>query len=123
MSIKSTLGRDRHVLDAECKKKEKMNDTEKLNIFSEDNADVKVDEELYFKGSCVDVEPTKVVEPLIPNPVLFAIYTPSEKTLWVSIDGYDAGYLYEYDFNAPEPISAIAILDKNSTPLTAITIM
>lgn len=57
------------------------------------------------------------------NPVLFAIYTPSEKTLWVSIDGDGAGYLYEYDFNSSGPINVTIIPDKNNIPLTAINIL
>jgi len=55
--------------------------------------------------------------------VLFAIYTPSEKTIWVSIDGYDAGYLYEYDFQISGPINSIIIPNKNNIPLTAINIL
>lgn len=57
------------------------------------------------------------------NPVLFAIYTPSEKTLWVSIDGDGAGYLYEYDFNSNEPINVTIIPDKNNISLTAINVL
>lgn len=120
VSIMSKLDRDRlNTLDTESRNKEKSNETEEK--FK--NADVKVDEKLFFNESCVDDEPPQVLVPLISSPVLFAIYTPSEKTLWVSIDGCDAGYLYEYDFNASGPISAIAIPDKSSTPLTAIEIM
>lgn len=125
VSIKPKFDRDRfNMLDMEVRKKNKSNEMEEeLKINREENADIEVHEELFFKDSCVDDESSQVFVPLISNPVLFAIYTPSEKTLWVSIDGYDAGYLYEYDFNASGPISAIAIPDKNSTPLTAIKIM
>lgn len=60
-----------------------------------------------------------------PAAVLFAIYTPSEKTLWASIDrGHGAGYLYEYDFETPAgPINATAIPGKSGIPLTAIETM
>lgn len=125
VSIKSKSDRDQlNKLNTESRKKEELTETEeKLKIYREEISDVKVDEELFFKDSCVDDEPPQVFVPLTSNPVLFAIYTPSEKTLWVSIDGYDAGYLYEYDFDASGPISAIAIPDKNGTPLTAIATM
>lgn len=108
----------------ECKKKEKISiKKEKLKNLKEENPGVEIDEELYFEDSDEDEDPPKIYIPLVPNPVLFAIYTTSEKTLWVSIDGYDAGYLYEYSFNKPEPINAMVIPDKNNVPLTAIKLL
>lgn len=106
-----------------CQIKEKNNvKTDKLQIIKKDNLAVEIDKELYFKDSDDD-EPSKIFIPPIRNPVLFAIYTPSEKTLWVSIDGYDAGFLYEYDFNSIGPINTIMIPDKNNISLTAIKIL
>ncbi|KAK6640272.1 hypothetical protein RUM44_011958 [Polyplax serrata] len=40
--------------------------------------------------------------PKIPNPVLFATYL--DKSVWLSMGGYDAGYLYEYNFRTPGAI-------------------
>jgi len=99
---------------------------EKLKIIRGENPDVEIDEVLYFEDSAErDEEPPKIYIPPLPNPVLFAIYTPSEKGIWVSIDGYDAGYLYEYDFNTSRPVmnSHILIPYKNNIPLTAITML
>lgn len=115
--------RNKYILDFECKKKETISiKNDKLQIIKEKNPTIRIDEELYFKDSNEDKSLKKCISP-IPNPVLFAIYTPSEKTIWVSIDGYDAGFLYEYDFNSTGPISVIKIPDKNNIPLTAIKIL
>lgn len=124
MSIKSKLLLNQYILNMERKKQEKVKKkNDDLKMIKEENIDVDVDEELYFKDSDEDEAPPNMFIPEITNPVIFAIYTPSEKSLWVSIDGYDAGYLYEYDFNVSTPINAIMIPNKNGTPMTAIKIM
>lgn len=124
VSIKSELLLNQYTLDIERKKTEKMKKKKKnLKIIKEENVDMEIDEELYFKDSDEDEAPPKIFIPKISNTVLFAVYTPSEKSVWVSIDGYDAGYLYEYDFNVATPINATMIPDKNDTPMTAIKIM
>ncbi|VVC29555.1 WD40/YVTN repeat-like-containing domain,WD40-repeat-containing domain,WD40 repeat [Cinara cedri] len=122
VSIKSELIRDEFIKEVEKKKKEKIDKKrEKLQIIRAENAGVEIDEELYLQDSEEDEEIPKLFVPAIPNPILFAVYTPSEKSVWVSIDGYDAGYLYEYDFNSSKPIESTRIPGlKNSIPLTAI---
>lgn len=123
-SVTSKSDRNQHELDTERKEKERTDEEEILETNREGNVHVEVDRELYSTGSRVDDDETpRVFVPVIPNPVLFAIYTPSENSLWVSIDGCDAGYLYEYDFNVSEPINEIAIPDKHNIPLTSIAIM
>lgn len=121
VSVKSEIHRNTFILDVEQKKKEKIDKKkEKLRIIKEENPSAEIDEELYFEDSDEDEEPPKIFIPPKPNAVLFAIYTPSEKSLWVSIDEYDAGYLYEYDFNISGPINSTMIHDKDNIPLTAI---
>uniref|UniRef100_A0A2S2P1G3 WD repeat-containing protein 52 n=2 Tax=Schizaphis graminum TaxID=13262 RepID=A0A2S2P1G3_SCHGA len=124
MSIKSELQRQQYFFDLEYKKKEKINKKmEKLKNIREKNPDLEINEMLDFEDSEEGEEPPRIFIPSLPNPVLFAIYTPSEKGIWVSIDGYDAGYLYEYDFNTSKPVTNahIIIPYKNNIPLTAIT--
>lgn len=124
-SVKSELLRDNFIREVEQKKIEKINrKREKLQIILAENVGVEIDEELYFQDSEEAEEIPKLFIPTIPNPILFAIYTPSEKSLWVSIDGYDAGYLYEYDFNSSGPINSIMIPNiKNNISLTTINIL
>lgn len=45
-----------------------------------------------------------------PNPILFAVYTPAN-TIWLSVGGYDAGYMYEYVMFRPTPVAATLIAD------------
>jgi hypothetical protein len=113
-------------LDLKNKKNDKINrKKENLKIIREQNPGVEIDEELYFEDSEEDEKPPEVFIPPTPNPILFAMYTPSETGIWVSIDGYDAGYLYEYDLNTSSPVTGAHILipDTNDTPLTAIKIV
>lgn len=125
VSVKSEIIRNEYMLDIELKKKEKIKrKKEKILILKKENPGIEIDEELFLEDSDEESdELPKIYIPPIPNPVLFAIYTPSEKTIWVSIDGYDSGYLYEYDFNNSNPIKSIVIPDKNNTPLTAINVV
>lgn len=90
----------------------------------EKNPGMVIDENIIFLGDSNEYgDPPKSFVSPSPNPVLFAVYTPSEKSLWVSIDGHNAGSLYEYDFGTPGPINATIIPGKNCTPLTAIEMM
>jgi len=127
MSVKSEIRRQQYFFDLEHKKKDKINKKmEELKAARENNPDIEIDELLYFEDSAEeDEEPPKIYIPPLPNPVLFAIYTPSEKSIWVSIDGYDAGYLYEYEFSTSRPAmnSHILIPYKNNTSLTAIAML
>ena len=43
-----------------------------------------------------------------PNPVLWVQYTTND-TWWLSIGGFDAGYIYEYDPDTGDCLSAILI--------------
>lgn len=46
--------------------------------------------------------------PAVPNPVLWIRYT-SDNTIWVSMGGYDAGYIYELTMGANQPIRSTII--------------
>jgi len=140
VSIRYQIFREQHKLDVERRKEEeKINRKKKrLEINKGKNPYSEIVEDLFVKDLFVedlfvedasvedcseDKEPPEIDMPSTPNPVLFAIYTPSERTLWVSVDGYDAGLLYEYDFDSPEPINATMIPDKNNISLTTIKIL
>lgn len=41
--------------------------------------------------------------PEIPNKILWIQHTP-EGTLWLSVAGYDAGYIYEYFIDQKEEV-------------------
>lgn len=62
----------------------------------------------------MDSESEEILAPLeipkIPNKIWFAMYTP-EDTLWLSVGGYDAGYIYEYTMDNTEIVKATVIAD------------
>lgn len=126
VSIKSEIRRQQYLSNLMDKKRDKINRKKvTLKLLKEQNPGDEIDEDLYFEDSEEDEEPPKIFIPPTPNPVLFAIYTPSENGIWVSIDGYDAGYLYEYDVKTSRPVTNahVTIPDINDTPLTAIAIL
>lgn len=73
-----------------------------------------------------DSEPEEEEEPLhipaIPNPVLWLTYTP-ENTIWVSMGGYDAGYIYELQFSSAEPVRSTIIADGDDIEIHSYLIM
>lgn len=121
MSVKSEIIHNHNIIDMNYKKKEEI-DKNKFKIIKEECSNIVTDEDLYFKSSDKNKESLKSCVPPTSNSILFAIYTPSEKTLWVSIDGSDKSCLYEYDFNTSGPINVTIIPDKNNIPLTVIKI-
>lgn len=120
-SNKSEINRDPHKGGVECTENDKTR--EKSNVIEEINPSTVIDENImYFKDSNEHCDPSKRYVSPSPSPaVLFAIYTPSEKTLWTSVvNGRDTNCLYEYDFETSEPINMITIPSKNGIALTAI---
>lgn len=104
------------------RKKEAI-DKKELKIINEEWSNIVTDENLYFINSEKNRKSSKICVSPTSNTILFAIYTPSGKTLWVSIDEYDKSCLYEYDFNTSGPINIMIIPNKNNIPLTAIQIL
>lgn len=64
----------------------------------------------------MDSESEEELEPLffpeIPNRICFITYTP-EHSLWLSMGGYDAGYIYEYNMDQKQDIPLKATAIKN----------
>lgn len=58
--------------------------------------------------------------PKIPNKVLWLQYT-SKGTIWLSMAGYDAGYIYEYEFGKEDPISCTMISDGDDIEIHCFT--
>jgi hypothetical protein len=48
----------------------------------------------------------------VTNAILFGLYTP-KNTVWLSVAGYDAGYIYELDMNTEELASCTMIADAD----------
>lgn len=50
--------------------------------------------------------------PEVSYPILFGLYTPKD-TIWLSIAGYDAGYMYEFVMHKKKPIQYTVIEDAD----------
>lgn len=76
------------------KKAKKMASLERLKAT---NPDITIDEEAFLADSDSEEELEPIFIPPVPNRVLWLMYTENHSFL-LSMGGYDAGYLYEYNF-------------------------
>lgn len=94
-SIKSQIRRNEKIKQIEAKKDQKrqrkLKDLEKLR---KENYGLDIDEEAFLAETDEDelLDPIHTPEP--PNPILCIQFT-SDNTLWLSVGGFDAGYIYE----------------------------
>ncbi|XP_071455109.1 cilia- and flagella-associated protein 44 [Hetaerina americana] len=103
-SVKSQILRDQYLKKREEEKARKREAKQEELEGMRERGRYDVDPETYL----VDSEEEEELEPLHipeePSPILFGFYTESGSVL-LSLGGYDAGYLYEYDLETPDPIS------------------
>ncbi|XP_020806019.1 uncharacterized protein LOC110182328 [Drosophila serrata] len=112
-SVKSRIRRDirRQQMKKrkERKRERKMNEIEKLK---KANPGLQID----MDSALADSEPDEEEEPLfippVPNAIIWLRYTVRD-TIWVSMAGYDAGYIYELEFQAAEPTCSTIITDAD----------
>ncbi|XP_046388185.1 cilia- and flagella-associated protein 44 [Ischnura elegans] len=113
-SVKSQILRDLYLKRREEEKEKKREAKKKELEAMHEKGRYDVDPETYLADSDEEEELEPLYIPEKPNPILFGFYTESE-TVRLSLGGYDAGYLYEYDFENPDPISHPVITgDENS---------
>lgn len=106
--IRRQIKRDIIAKRKEAKKERKMEELEKIK---KANPGIQIDEDAFLIDSDEDEEEEPLFIPKVPNPVLWLQYTP-KNTIWLSMGGYDAGYIYEYSFKAPQnSVQATIIAD------------
>lgn len=98
-TVKSQIRRNEKVIQIERGKEEKLKRKEKkLQKLLIENPELEINEENFL----ADSEDEEVLEPIhIPDPanaVLWIQFT-SDETLWLSLGGFDAGYIYEYQLD------------------------
>ncbi|KAH8333140.1 hypothetical protein KR074_006765, partial [Drosophila pseudoananassae] len=112
-SVKSIIRREIRRVNAkkrkEKKRERKMDEIEKLK---KANPGIQID----MESALADSEPDEEEEPLhippIPNAIIWLRYT-NRNTIWVSMAGYDAGYVYELEFGQAEPTYSTMIADAD----------
>lgn len=103
----------------ERKRERKMNEIEKLK---KANPGLQIDMESALADSEPDEEEEALFIPPVPNPIIWLRYTVRD-TIWVSMAGYDAGYIYELDFQAAEPVCSTIIADADDIEIHSYCIM
>ncbi|XP_046809374.1 cilia- and flagella-associated protein 44 [Lucilia cuprina] len=109
ISIKSSIRRDLKRAATkkrkDRKKQRKLKEIEKLKAA---NPGLQIDMEQALADSEPDEEEEPLHIPAVPNPVLWIRYT-SDNTIWVSMGGYDAGYIYELTIGSNAPVRSTII--------------
>ncbi|TDG46464.1 hypothetical protein AWZ03_007120 [Drosophila navojoa] len=113
VSVKSRIRRDlRREQIKKRKEKKRERKLQEIDKLKQANPGLQID----MDSALADSEPDEEEEPLhipaIPNRVIWLRYT-ERNTVWVSMAGYDAGYLYELDFDLPEPKYSTLITDAD----------
>ncbi|XP_015185345.1 PREDICTED: cilia- and flagella-associated protein 44 [Polistes dominula] len=118
-SVKSAIRRNIIKNEIEKKKMIKVEKKrEEMEKIKEANPGIEIDEEAFLMDSEEDPPLPEIYIPEIPNKILMIQYT-NEETVWLSIAGFDAGYMYEYPVPKKdiiieaEPIKSTVIYDAD----------
>ncbi|XP_049825621.1 cilia- and flagella-associated protein 44 isoform X2 [Aethina tumida] len=102
-SCKSQIRRDIIIRELELKKFAKLERKKKeLERIKKDNPGIIIDEEVFLADSESEEDLGPLYFPPVPNDILWLMYT-EYNTVWVSMSGYDAGYIYEFFIEIPDP--------------------
>ncbi|XP_058463045.1 cilia- and flagella-associated protein 44 isoform X2 [Malaya genurostris] len=116
-SVKSEIKRNIRIAELEDlrqkKRARKMESLERVRI---ENPGVDIDENAFLEDSEDEEELEPLYIPKIPNAVLWVQYT-EENTLWLSMGGYDAGFVYEYCFDDEDPVSCTSVYGAEDTEM------
>lgn len=120
-SIKSHVRRNEKIKQIEIRKEQKrqrkIKSLEKKMI---ENPKIEIDEEAFL----ADSEDEEILEPIFtpnpPNSILW-IQVTSDNTLWLSVGGYDAGYIYEYSVEGGELLSYTLIPEADDIEIATFT--
>ncbi|CAG2058060.1 unnamed protein product [Timema podura] len=112
-SVKSQIRRDLKLLEiAKAKEKRRQKKKAELAQFRAEHPGIEVDEETFLE----DTEPEPELEPLYfppkPNPILYAVYLEPD-LVWLSMGGYDAGYIYHFRLWQDNPVKSIMVVDAD----------
>ncbi|XP_063235777.1 cilia- and flagella-associated protein 44 isoform X2 [Bacillus rossius redtenbacheri] len=112
-SVKAQIRRDIELAEMEKRQQEKLErKREELQRILEENPEADIDEETFLEDSEPSIELEPLYIPPVPNPVLFATYLDAD-VVWLSLGGYDAGYMYQYKPGQSEPLKVTMIPDAD----------
>ncbi|KAI4496377.1 hypothetical protein M0804_000187 [Polistes exclamans] len=122
-SVKSAIRRN--IIKNEIEKKKMIKvakKREEMEKIKEANPGIEIDEEAFLMDSEEEAPLPEIYIPEIPNKILMIQYT-NQETVWLSMAGFDAGYMYEYPVPkkdiiiGAEPIKSTVIYDADDTEI------
>ncbi|ERL94503.1 hypothetical protein D910_11780 [Dendroctonus ponderosae] len=103
-TYKSQIKRDNKIRQIEEKKAKKVaKKREEMERIKKENPGLEIDEETFLADSETEEELEPLFFPEVPNRIIWLKYTPFD-TIWLSMAGYDAGYIYEYYIDQKDPV-------------------
>ncbi|CAG9762758.1 unnamed protein product [Ceutorhynchus assimilis] len=103
-SYKSQIRRDQKIAEIENRKAEKVARKRKeMEKIKKDNPGLDIDEEIFLADSESEEELEPLFFPEVPNRIIWLKYT-KEDTIWLSMAGFDAGIIYEYNINQKDEV-------------------
>ncbi|KAL0267585.1 UNVERIFIED_CONTAM: hypothetical protein PYX00_009818 [Menopon gallinae] len=103
-------------LEAKQKRESREEDEESVTTVEEPVEDVGDDED--FLQTISESELPEIYIPPVPNSILTAIYKPNGN-FWLTVAGYDAGYIYEYNFSHKGPIRSVMMENADDVEIHA----
>lgn len=120
-TYKAQIRRDIKIAEIEARKAEKR---EKKRLAMEqlmkDNPGLEVDEDVFLADSESEEEFEPLFIPEVPNRILWMQIT-HENNIWLSMGGFDAGYIYEYNIKQKDviPIKYTIICDSDDIEINS----
>lgn len=109
VSTKGEIRRNQKLEEIEKRKaRKRKRKMKELAQARRDNPTVDFNEDAFLTDSESEEEVEPAFVPKTPNKVLWAQYT-TEGTLWLSMSGFDAGFIYEYKFGYEGPLKCTSI--------------
>ncbi|KAL1505618.1 hypothetical protein ABEB36_005142 [Hypothenemus hampei] len=103
-TYKSQIKRDIKIQEIEERKAKKVAKKRKeMEQIQKENPGLEIDEETFLADSESEEDLEPLFIPEVPNRIIWLKYTADE-TIWLSMAGYDAGYIYEYRIDQQDPI-------------------
>lgn len=118
-SIKSQIRRNEKIKQLEMQKEQKhKRKLKELERKKKENPELDIDEEEFLEDSEDDevLEPIHIPDPA--NPILWIQFT-SDNTLWLSMGGFDAGYIYEYQVDDGDILSFTLVAEADDIEIVS----
>ncbi|KAG5898603.1 hypothetical protein JTB14_020979 [Gonioctena quinquepunctata] len=120
-TYKSQIRRNISVRKIEAKKATKRAEKLKeMQRVQKENPGMEIDEEVFLADSDSEEELEPLYIPDVANKILWLKYT-DEDTIWLSMAGFDAGYIYEYRIDQKEdvPLSYRMVYDGDDIEISS----